>query len=209
MIQPTQGAIYFFSLLSVPLNCSSQSNQASVFNHNLHLPGKGIRRALHRFVCSVILIPQLLVSTRGQRMKFAVCWLLQRYIWLHSNCLPYSGGSHALFPYITTVFFTYSIIMMYSILDHFSGWCAVYCSPSIALATLLCAIWLSAAQFEVQTAQNGNTRQWNTCLSFVQTSVPLFPPNSTWYIQKDMSQWMDFIIKCFLTCSSRINKNKM
>lgn len=34
MIQPTQGAIYFFSAPSVPLNCSSQSNQASVFNHN-------------------------------------------------------------------------------------------------------------------------------------------------------------------------------
>lgn len=35
MIQPTQGAIYFFSAPSVPLNCSSQSNQASVFNTNL------------------------------------------------------------------------------------------------------------------------------------------------------------------------------
>lgn len=35
MIQPTQDAIYFFSAPSVPLNCTSQSNQASVFNYNL------------------------------------------------------------------------------------------------------------------------------------------------------------------------------
>lgn len=35
MIQPTQGAICLFSAPSVPLNCSSQSNQASVFNPNL------------------------------------------------------------------------------------------------------------------------------------------------------------------------------
>jgi len=35
MIQPTRGAIYFFSAPSLPLNCSSQSNQASVFNPNL------------------------------------------------------------------------------------------------------------------------------------------------------------------------------
>lgn len=35
MIQSTQGAIHFFSAPSVPLNCSSQSNQAPVFNCNL------------------------------------------------------------------------------------------------------------------------------------------------------------------------------
>lgn len=35
MIQPTQGAIYFFSAPSVSLNCSSQSNPASGFNPNL------------------------------------------------------------------------------------------------------------------------------------------------------------------------------
>lgn len=35
MIQPTQGARYFLSAPSVSLNCSSQSNPASVLNPNL------------------------------------------------------------------------------------------------------------------------------------------------------------------------------
>lgn len=34
MIRPTRGTMHFFSAPSVPLNCSSQSNQASVFNYS-------------------------------------------------------------------------------------------------------------------------------------------------------------------------------
>lgn len=74
MIQPTQGAIYFFSAPSVPLNCSSQSNQASVFNHNL-TSARERDKKIFTLIC-VLCNPYSAAACFHKRAEDEVCGVL-------------------------------------------------------------------------------------------------------------------------------------
>lgn len=161
LIQPTKVAIYFFSAPSVPLNFISQSNQASVFKHNL-TPARKRGKKSFMLICLLsnlcftapcfhkraqdevcgVLTPTMLSMTAQQLL--AVMWHLPCVTSLHHHGVLYLQ--------------CYDHICSTSLPDMLH-----IAASSLVLATLPCAIGLPAAWTEVQTAQNGSTRHWNTC----------------------------------------------